>query len=176
MMLRTCQHEAEIRQLLQAGHWPHSVAPELRTHVEGCRACSDLVLLTQAFRGARAASAGAAQLPPSGVLWWRAQLRRRNAAVERIQRPLVGAQIFALILTLLIAAGFLLSQARRGFPSFAAMGDWVASLTQSSAFHFQSLWPSTLAKSDMHLSFLAPGVVMLALLGGVVVYLASEKQ
>jgi hypothetical protein len=176
MTLRPCPHEEEVRQLLQAGHWPHSVAPELRSHVEACRSCRDLVLLTQAFRSARAASSAAAQLPPPGVIWWRAQLRRRNAAVERIQRPLVGAQIFALAITLVIAAGFAVSAAKDGFRPLASMAGWLGSLTQSSAFHFQSLWPSAFAKSDMNLSFLVPGVVMLALLGGVVVYLASEKQ
>ena len=67
MRLRSCRSEAEVKQLLELGHWPHSCADELRAHVAECRACGDLVLLTQAFRGARAESAAAATPPPAGA-------------------------------------------------------------------------------------------------------------
>jgi len=72
------------------------------------------VLVTETFRNARAAAAGAAKLGSPGLLWWRAQLRRRNAAVERIGRPLLSAQIFALATILLLTVGFVVSQARHG--------------------------------------------------------------
>jgi hypothetical protein len=172
MTLRACSHEAEIRQLLQLGHWPRSCTPELRAHVDGCRACGDLVLVTQAFRGARAASMHAADLPPAGLLWWRAQLRRRNEAVERIQKPLLGAQIFAFATTLLIAVGLLVYQAREGWNWIT----WVGSLAQSQVFHWEVLWPFASAKSGASLLYLIPGVVMLALVSGVVLYFSSEKQ
>jgi hypothetical protein len=188
MMLRPCPQEAEIRRLLQLGHWPHLSSAELRAHAEGCRACGDLVVVTQAFEGARASCATGAQpavsfpasLPHPGVLWWRAQLRRRNAAVERIHRPIVGAQIFAFAVTLLVAAGFAVSQAKYGWRSLATLGsalaEWFTSLPKSPAFHWETLLPLASGKSGEGFGYLIPGLVLLALLSGVVVYLASEKQ
>jgi hypothetical protein len=192
MTLRPCPHEAEIRQLLELGHWAQSCPPELRVHAASCRACGDLILVSQTFRSARAASLSAPQLPPPGVLWWRAQLRRRNAAVERINKPIFGAQVFALGITLVVAVWLIGWQAReswlwlsslkaglkselgKGF--WAGLGDWVASISQSQAFHFQALVPLSAIKSGVSLMYLVPGLVMFALISGVVVYLASEKQ
>ena len=180
MTLRPCPQEAEVRRLLELGHWPQSCTPELRAHVEGCKACGDLVLVTTAFRGARSQSMQAAQLPPPGVLWWRAQLRRRNAAVVRINKPLFGAQIFAFGITLLVAAGLITSQAKQSWHWFTSLrsevADWIASISQSQAFHFQALFPVTAIKSGASLMYLVTGLAMVALISGVVLYLASEKQ
>jgi len=176
MTLRPCPQEQEIRKLLQLGHWPQSSTPELRAHADTCRACMDLVLLTQAFRGARTVSARAAQLPPPGLLWWRAQLRRRNAAVDKIQRPLLGAQIFALAITICIAIGFAVYQAKHDQRWFSSIGEWLASLSQSPTFHLEVLWSFAANKSSVSLVYLIPCVAVLALLSGVVLYLASEKQ
>jgi hypothetical protein len=172
MTLRSCSQEAEVRRLLELGHWPQSCTPELRAHVDGCRACGDLVLVTTAFRGARTASVNAAQLPPPGVLWWRAQLQRRNAAVERIQKPMLGAQIFALAITLVIAAGFLAWQVRDGWNWMK----WLQSLGQSQVFHWEVLWPFVSAKSAAGFVSLIPALALLALVSGVVLYLGSEKH
>ena len=113
-MLKTCSRENEVRELVERGQWPQACAPELRAHVESCRSCADYVLITTAFRSARAEAVAGVTLPPPGVLWWRAQLRRRNAAVERIGRPILGAQIFALAINLMLAVAFILWQARHG--------------------------------------------------------------
>jgi hypothetical protein len=172
MTLRSCTHEAELRQLLQLGHWPHSCTAELRAHVEGCGSCADLVLVTMALRGARTETMQTARLVPPGVLWWRAQLQRRNAAVERIQKPIVGAHIFAFAITVLIAVGFLIWQARKGW-------SWVTELTampQLQGFHWAALWPFASDKFDGALLALIPSLVLLVLCSGVVLYLTSEKQ
>jgi hypothetical protein len=176
MTLRSCKSEAEVKQLLELGHWPHSCSDELRLHVTRCRACSDLVLLTQAFRSARAQSAAAACPPPASVLWWRAQLRRRDAAVKRIQQPLLGAQVFAFAVAIAMLAGTLVYESWHGMTWGAALAGWLASLKQWPAFHLDALWPFASAQSGLSLAYLVPGAVMLLLLGGVVVYLATEKQ
>ena len=126
----------EVAELLSRGYWPEACNAELRAHVAGCRACRDLVVVRQAFRAERAFAAGEARLEPPGVLWWRAQLRRRNAAIERIGRPILGAQIFALAVSLAAAIVYLGSQARRGF-------DWLAWLGQiPRALHFERCCPT----------------------------------
>ena len=173
MSLRTCPHESEIKVLLQAGHWPQAAPDELRMHAAGCRACGDLVLLTQAFHADRAAISSAAQLPPPGVLWWRAQLRRRNAAIERISRPILGAQIFAIATATAAAAAILLVEKREGLR-------WLSEMGKSRTFDLSGLLASPASTQWLgitwNLSFLIPVLAAAVLLGGVVVYLASEKQ
>ena len=87
MMLRACPREKELAALIQRGQWPAASPAELGAHVGVCRGCGDLSIAMQAFQAARAESIRAVQPAAAGVLWWRAQLRRRKAAVERIGRP-----------------------------------------------------------------------------------------
>jgi hypothetical protein len=179
MTFRACPRQPEILQLLLSGHWPHAAAPELRNHVAACRTCSDQTLLTQSFQAARTTSTAAANLPPPGVLWWRAQLRRRNAAVERIGKPILGAQIFALAVALILVTGFAVSQAKHGLHwlSWSAewSTEWLTSLPQSPAFHLETLLPLAFLKPGASLIYLIPALGMVALLSGIVLYLASEK-
>ena len=189
MMLRTCPREKEIKELLEHGQWPVAAetAAELRAHVGSCRACRDLVQVTSAFQRARIEAVGEARIGSPGVLWWRAQLRRRNAAVEQIGRPILGAQIFALAVNLVLAGGVVAWQSRHGLSwlTWPIGSDWFARLSQAAALHLgslspASLWPSTLSGSGLG-SLLTPIVIILAaatlaILGGVVVFLASEKQ
>jgi len=172
MTLSPCTRENEVKEILQRGHWPQACPAELRTHVSVCRACGDLVLVSEAFCKARGQAAGSARLGSPGVLWWRAQLRRRNAAVERIGKPLLGAQIFALCVTLALTAGFVAFEARNGI---AWLG-WLQELPQAGSLHLEALWPSTMFSTGLSPMVLIPAIATLALLGGVVVYLAAEKQ
>lgn len=178
MMLRSCTREKEVKDLLERGQWPvaAATAPELRAHVSGCRSCGDLVLLTAAFQRARREAVDAASIGTPGVLWWRAQLRQRNAAVERIGKPILGAQIFALAVNLLLVVGFVAWQARHGVGWLT----WLEQLPQTGSVYLDSLWPAAISGTDWE-PVLTPMVLILALatlalLGGVVVYLASEKQ
>jgi hypothetical protein len=170
MTFGACTREKEIADLLHRGHWPQASTAELRAHVDGCRACSDLVLVTQTFQQARAHASAMPHLESSGVLWWRAQLRRRNAAVERIGRPILGAQIFALAISLVVAIGAFSWQARHGHPITALLAEIPGAL------HFDALLPASMPSFDRGLWLVVPIVATIALLGGVVVYLASEKQ
>jgi hypothetical protein len=128
------------------------------------------VLVTENLQRARAEAAGVAPLPRAGLLWWRAQLRRRNANLERISRPVQGAQIFALAVTLLAAAGFVVAEV----PHDSSWWTWLEELPH--ALHFEALLPATLLRPTGGLWLLVPALATLALLGGVAVYLGSEKQ
>lgn len=172
MTFGPCVHEKELSRLLALGHYPNACPLELRAHVDGCHSCAELVLVTRAFQTARTQTAAAANLASPGLLWWRAQLRRRNAAVERVGKPILGANIFALSVTLLFAIGFLATQATSGLRWLS----WFTQLSQEPAFHLQSLWPSSLISSASGLPLLIPICATLALLAGVAVYLALEKQ
>lgn len=167
MTLGACPHQPEVQELLAAGHWPHACPPEIRAHVAACHSCSEQVLVDRAFQQARVATAALAQLPDPGAIWWRAQLRRRNAAIERVTRPLAGAYFFALALTVLAALAVLVRHAH-----------WLIDLQQSISYapHLQTLIPSAWLDSAWALPLLLPFLATLVLLGAVVVYLAAEKQ
>lgn len=165
-----CAREQEMTALLDRGHWPEACSDELRAHVHGCRACQELVLVKQAFGGERIKAAGEARLESPGVLWWRAQLRRRNAAMERIEKPFLGAQVFALAVCLLAASVYVFSQARRGFDWLA----WLAELPR--ALHLGSLLSDSIGKSSWETWMLLSAAAMVALMGGLILYLVSEKR
>jgi hypothetical protein len=170
MNLGSCTNEREVSDLLKRGCWPHAFPAELRAHVTVCRACGERVLVSDVFRRAKAEAVGTAPLQSSGLLWWRAQLRRRNTAMERVARPVLGAQIFALAVTLLAGSAFFASQARSSFFWIS----WLRELPR--ALHFEALLPATLPGLDGSLWLLIPALATLALICGVAVLLASEKH
>jgi hypothetical protein len=169
-MLRACAREPEVAEAIRSGRWPLGCEPELRAHVEECRHCREMAMLTAAFQEARAQAVGAAEvpragMPNAGLLWWRAQLRRRNAAMARVNRPLAGAQGFAL-LALLVAgvalAGWLAREGVRWFGWWDGVRQAVAGVNVPAMLHGAGT-----------LGFVVAGSV--ALLGGVAAWLAAER-
>ena len=51
------------------------------------------------------------ELPSPGVIWWRAQILKKQAEKERIERPFTIMRALALVLCVAIVAGLWLSQA-----------------------------------------------------------------
>lgn len=169
MTLRTCIYEKEITQALKAGHWPGGCTAELRAHVAVCASCGDLVLVTESFQQARTGSVQEPLSGPPGLLWWRAQLRRRNAAAEKITRPITIAQTFAFIVTLLVAGVFLAWQYDHGL----RWGTWWSEEMLARALHLLSAGSQ---KMDGNVLLLFSGLGVVVLLSGLVVYLVSEKS
>ncbi|HET6175344.1 MAG TPA: hypothetical protein VFE61_00325 [Candidatus Sulfotelmatobacter sp.] len=170
-MTRLCSYGKEIAGALKDGRWPQGCDSELRSHVDACRSCSDLVLVTQTFQDARNEAVQMEHVDSPGLLWWRAQLRRRNAAVERVSKPITVAQRFAALVFLLVAAGFVASQ--------FGHSSWVPGLpglSRSHAFHLETLWSLASVKVDWSLVLLIPTLGALAVLSGVVLYLASDRH
>jgi hypothetical protein len=163
----SCGRETELTQMLAQGYWPEASPAELRTHVEACRSCSDLVLVSQAFQAAHREMICAPRLVSAGALWWRAQLRRRNAAIEKVGRPILGAQIFALIISVLVGGAMLMWKG-------STLKVWFGDLPR--ALHLDALVPAALSQPGEMASIVLPVLTTVALLSGVVVYLATEKQ
>ena len=162
-----CAREREVAELLRQGFWPDACPPELRAHVETCRMCADLVVVTRAFQDARKEAKSPARLESAGALWWRAQLRRRNAAIETVARPIVGAQIFALAVSIVVGIAVVAWQG-------STLRAWIADLPR--ALHLDALIPNALSQSGGAIWIIFPVLAMVALLGGVVVCLSAEKQ
>jgi hypothetical protein len=170
MTFGMCDREMEVAEALRAGHWPDAAPEELRGHVSACTACSQRVVLAQAFRRERAIASAEPRLESPGALWWRAQLRRRNAALERISRPILGAQVFAVAVALAGAIMFLASQARQGLGWFA----WIVEAPR--ALHFQVLVPESMQNATGGALLLGGLLAVVAILGGFAAYASSDKH
>jgi hypothetical protein len=169
MTFRACSYEKELSQALKDGHWPEGCGSELRAHVDACGNCADLVLVTQTFQSARSESERAAPCGLPSLLWWRAQLRRRNAATERVSRPITIAQTFAWFVVVLMGVVFVASQYRHGLH----WASWRSEFVPARGLH---LLLSGSGQGEWNLILLISGFGVLALLSGLVVYLASEKS
>jgi hypothetical protein len=167
MRFRACSCADELKQALKDGHFPQGCSRELRAHVEVCDGCGDLVLVTQTFQRARSESEQETLSGSPGLLWWRAQLRRRAAAAERVNRPLTIAQSFALLVYGLLGTVFLRSQYRYGLH----WASWRSDLTASHGLH---LWSR--ARPEGNLLLLISCLGTLALLSGIVLYLARARE
>lgn len=171
-MTMACTREKEVAVLLEMGQWPQASPEELRTHVAGCRVCGERVLLTERLRAARAAAMAEAQLPTAGALWWRAQLRRRNEALERVSKPMLGAQIFALAVAAVLMVGAAVWTVAAGVRLSESPAAWLKELGH--AVNWGVLVPDALPTGAWW--WVAPLLAVLALAGGVVAYFATEKQ
>lgn len=50
------------------------------------------------------------ELPSPGVIWWRAQILKKQAEKERIERPFIIMRVLAMVLCLLFVTGLWISQ------------------------------------------------------------------
>ena len=171
MTLVSCPCEKEIRELVEGGQWPLASPQELRSHAANCRTCADLVLVATAFQRARSTTIAAAKPASAGAIWWRAQLRSRQQAFRRVERPLIGAQIFALVALLLPLVGFAAFEARHGL----AWLTWLTRTSQSAQLHAGSLAAgSSVPASNPVFIFVAAAAF--ALIAGVAVFFATERK
>jgi hypothetical protein len=171
MRLEFCAQEREVAAALREGRWPGAVDPAIRAHVESCRSCGEFVLVTQSLRQFREEASRTAVLPAPGALWWRAQVRRRQGAFERITRPIAVAEKIALVAAV---AGLLCLAAWQ----WSSISDWalrLASATRPGAI-LDTVWLPLSNSGGWILALLIAGVGTLALFGGLAFYFLTEKD
>ena len=169
-MLRPCPREKEVKALVERGQWPLAAPAELLAHAGSCRACSDAALVSQIFREARAHAGGPEHAVSPGMIWWRAQLRRRNEAMSRLERPALAAYFFALGLALVVTAAFLIAQARQGT-------GWLTQLKTlvMQALNLPALWDSALSGSGAAWITISALLTFL-LIAATSIYLAIDRR
>ncbi|HEY6251424.1 MAG TPA: hypothetical protein VI685_15810 [Candidatus Angelobacter sp.] len=156
-MTRFCSQHDSVAAALRTGQWPDGCDPSLRAHVETCDSCSDLVLVAQTLRQAHATATQAARIAAPGILWWRAQLRRRQAAIQSMTRPVAVAEKVA-VLTLVLAV--------------VALVAWQHSQLMG---WFANVW-GPLSSIAQIPGALVIGLGTLLLFGGFAVYLFNAKE
>ena len=135
MNLFFCPAEKELEASLRQGRWPHACDPDLHVHVDSCRDCQDLVLVTQTLQKAKSNGEQPARLQSPGLLWWRAQLRRRKEAIQSVTEPLAVAERIGL-LGLFAAFCLVVWQVSQS----ADLLNLFQSLSSSVFFQLQDLW------------------------------------
>ncbi|HVB57717.1 MAG TPA: hypothetical protein VNE63_15010 [Candidatus Acidoferrales bacterium] len=88
-----CERENDIREACRSNVW----TPALREHASQCVACAEAIIVAGfLLRQAELASSDAS-LPSSRLMWWRAQLAAKNAAMTRATRPITYVTAISLL-------------------------------------------------------------------------------
>jgi heme A synthase len=98
-----CPRESDVLDAVASARWPHRIPRELADHVSACAICTDVVAVAEAMRADHDAVWQQADIPSSGQVWWRAEMRARQEAIRKASRPITIAQGVAAMLTLAVA-------------------------------------------------------------------------
>ncbi|HEY4358137.1 MAG TPA: hypothetical protein VGN16_20485 [Acidobacteriaceae bacterium] len=165
MSLMECKRSTDVREVLASGHWPEACPTELREHVNSCRRCGDAVLVATTLRKARASALPERPVVSPSLIWWRAQLRQRQVVIQKVSRPLIGAQLIALMIVVCVACGLAAEAVHTsgGWQGLVHDAAGVGSAVNSFV-------------SGVGTATLTAGAVMVALLGAVLVYAAFGRE
>lgn len=77
-----CERELDVLELARSGRWSERCDKDLAAHVTECAICSDLAAVADAMARDLETSMPKVSVPPSGLMWWRAQRRARQEAAR----------------------------------------------------------------------------------------------
>jgi hypothetical protein len=163
-----CLRRDEITAATMRGQWPDGCPEELRAHVKRCRRCAEVVLITQTLRSARGISVKGARLEPAGLIWWRAQIRKRRDVMERLNGPMWQVQTIAVGSSVCVAMAFVVWMATAG-GGWRSWTSWLAGLYPVAPL------PSAMT-GRLGLVTAISGALLLSVLGGIAVSLAVERR
>ena len=95
MTPRTCPFEDRVLAAVTSGDWSARADQSLRSHVMDCVTCADLAMVGGLLKDDHRAAVAEANVPSSGQVWWRAQVRARAEAQRAAARPIFIAQAIA---------------------------------------------------------------------------------
>ena len=101
-----CEREFETLDAVTSGAWPEACDASLRAHVAACATCADIAEVAGALIDDRDSVSRTAPIPPSGLVWWRMQLRARREATRVARRTVIAVQaaVFFGVLGIALAA------------------------------------------------------------------------
>ena len=104
-----CEREIEVVAALTEGRWPDGCEASLREHLNVCASCAEVLQIASAIRAEHAAALAEADVPPSGAVWWRAQQRAKQEALDTAANAITIVQATSVSVALVAAltiAGF----------------------------------------------------------------------
>ena len=110
--MTNCPQEHETLLIVQAGRWPDGCDDAIRTHVDACSTCRDIVRVASLIHNDYQTSVRVAHVPASGVVWWRMQRRSRQEAVRTASRVITIVQAIAVAAGVAVAIGILVATSR----------------------------------------------------------------
>jgi hypothetical protein len=87
-----CAREQDVLDMLAARRWPGGCDADMADHIRECAGCRDLVTAAAALLDEHECAWSEARVPPSTVVWWRAQVRAREEAARAAGRPIAFVQ------------------------------------------------------------------------------------
>jgi hypothetical protein len=102
-----CSREQDVVDALTTGRWPERCDADLRAHVQSCEICADVAAIFMPLREAWDATRDSVQVPSSGAMWWRAQLRARQEAAQVAATPITLAQACGAVAALVVGIAVL---------------------------------------------------------------------
>jgi predicted anti-sigma-YlaC factor YlaD len=105
-----CDREDELLEALGRGF----IGPDLDEHVAACENCGELRLVAGALLDERVEAIREAAVPSAEAMWWRIQLRQREAAQRAARRSLLIGQAATLAFASALIAVFFGSDVAAG--------------------------------------------------------------
>jgi hypothetical protein len=99
-----CPREQEALDAVASRRWPDRAEVDLQRHVLTCSVCSDLIDVAAILSDDHDRASAEARVPPSAVVWWKAQVRARQEAARTAARPIAVAHGVAGAAALAVAA------------------------------------------------------------------------
>jgi predicted anti-sigma-YlaC factor YlaD len=103
MSRRECVRETELLALLRTGRWPDCCDDELAAHLTTCALCAEVIAVAATMMDEHEAELRDAHVPPSGLVWWRAQRRARQEAARNVMRAATAVQAVTIGVAVVIA-------------------------------------------------------------------------
>ena len=122
-----CLRGEEILEAVATSRWPQACEADLRHHAAHCGSCRELVTIATALADEHAVACSEARVPPSGAVWWRAQMRARRAAAQTAARPITVVQGVAFA----CAAGLMAGVVTLKLPAIRAWLAWLGTAVVS---------------------------------------------
>ena len=83
-----CPREQDVINAIVTGRWPDRCDESLCAHAAECTVCKELVEVTSVMRLDRDGLHEEMSLPSAGQVWWRAAIRARLDASQRVAQPI----------------------------------------------------------------------------------------
>ncbi len=120
-----CPREAEVLEAVAFDR-----ISQLQDHIAACAICGEIADIAGLLHADHKAACREAQVPPPGIVWWRATIRARAEAARTVSQPITLLQGIAGACTVGLAFG-LITAAWPSLPSADGVGGLLARLASN---------------------------------------------